>query len=325
MDDGLYKTAASGGIQLELPECFVPRLNLTIASIMNLTSRILLAAAALAAGSIGSQAQVFTYSSGGATGVDTVFSVRGRNPLDSNDYGANLGNVEQFLSSSTTVLDLQVVDPADLIATFGDLTELSFSVGAGAGSASGSIATGTVFITKPRNVAPGFDADVISGSNPLGGTPFASPSSTAPTSAGIITQGTLRNRVVGVGLQLSTLVATVVDDQVATIADSDGSSYTSLVGVSGNYGVAQTQGTVEGSTGTAAPADKIYLDFYRLNPAAGSANVSYLGAFEFSTDGSLEWYRREFIAVPEPGAYAAAGAAGLLGFALFRRTRSRRS
>jgi hypothetical protein len=294
---------------------------------MNPTHRLLLAVAALAAVTAGAQAQVFTYSSGGATGVDTLFNVRGRNAADVNDLGFNLGNVTQFLSASTTARDLPVVDPAHLTAVFGDLSELSFSVAAGANPAdtSAGIATATVFITKPRTVPDGFDADVISPSNPFGGTPFAAPSSTTPTSASSITQGTLRNRITTIGNNLTTAFATPIDDQVARIPDSAAGSYTSQVGIGGDFGaINQTQGTVEGSTGEAPPTGKIYLDFYRLNPVSGAANVTYLGAFEFSTDGSLEWYRKEFVAVPEPGAYAAAGAGGLLAFALYRRQRSRR-
>jgi hypothetical protein len=243
-------------------------------------------------------AQTFTYSSGGDAGVDTLFNVRGRNAADVNDLGVNLGNVTQFLSSRADVLELPILDPADLAAVFGDLAELSFSVAAGANPAdtSAGIAAGTVFITKPRTVPAGF----VPEDEAIGTMPFANPSSTAPTSAAIITQGTLRNRITTIGNNLTTAFATPIDDQVARIPDSAGGSYTSQVGIGGNFGVAQTQGSVEGST-DGVPTAAVFLDFYRLNPASGAANVTYLGAFELDTDGTLDWYHRDYI-VPEPSA-----------------------
>jgi hypothetical protein len=263
-------------------------------------------AAAAAVAAVPAEA-AFTFTSGsGGTPIETMFNVRQPGTTGSlYDFGANLGNIEQFRIASPVPVLLTEFSLTQLQTTFPTFGDLYFSVSAASSAAVGTVANVSAFVTKPRAGVPDFS---------LGST-FLNPNSTAPNRANVIAQGTLRNRIIGVGLGHVDF-GEDFSDTASRVLDTVSVSYTTLVEAGGNFGVAQVNGSVEGFTG-ATFNQTVYLDFYEVQPGSGPG--TYLGAFGFSPKGDLTWYSKASV-VPEPSTVVVgAGLAGLAAFTLARR------
>ena len=271
---------------------------------------------ALAAGA--TQAQVFTYNNAS----DTLLTFRQSGTGSSaNDLIVNLGSVAQFRTQSGTTF--QVYNGAGLSSTFSGaagLGNLQFSVlSAVRVSSTLGLPVQTLFLTRERS-------DLNTQSDPW----------TTRTST---SQGTTGAQISSIGSGAVSLgsgtPASVLANGVIQVADTQTFSPNGRVGAGntggGALGNLRSTFASTGVSGASVEAttpvgftglQTIRADFYELQPAAtlnSGAAATYLGYFQLSGNGSVS-----FTAVPEPSEYAALGGAGLVAFALWRRSRAAR-
>lgn len=208
----------------------------------------------------------------------------------------NLGNIFTFkgLTGTTTLTQF---DPSQLTTLFGDFDNLAFSVLATEKSAPATApyVNNTLWLTTPR-----LDINL---------------QTTPPNRGSSLSQGGTASKIASIGDGANTS-GTDLSATATTLPDNAPNSYHTFVG-SGTFN-GSTAFNVENNTGAGfTGTGLVRSDLYELIPGSGAG--TYLGYFEFSGSGSMDFVA----AVPEPSSFGLLISAGVLGLAFRRKLGAR--
>jgi hypothetical protein len=216
------------------------------------------------------QAQTFTY----AQDADLLLGFRN---LSANDYVVNLGSISSYSSLGAGTFPVTSYNAADLTTFLGGVNSLTLSI-------SGGEADNTLWLSRART-----DPDV----------------QTTPWNRSLsILQGNTSSKISILGNNAVTYGAsnpaganntlTAIVEPDSAFASPSLSSYSEVIGASGNYG-GSFPGNIEGTTGASFSSGSapLRLDLYQI--VAGSGPSTFVGSFDFNPNGSMT-----FTAVPEP-------------------------
>lgn len=264
------------------------------------TQGLLLKAIGVAVLATGVQAAPFVYNA-----QDLLLGIQS---TGANEFVANIGSASTYTGAAAgSTFAVGGYTPSQITSAFGGFDGLSLSISGDirtSGSASGPL--NTLWLTQART-------DINVQTDPWLRKSSLNQGNTGTQIDGIAAGAVTYSGTVSPGPN-NTATAVVMPTGTA-VAGNPG------VGPNGDYNGAFT-GNVQGLTqaGFSAGTTPVRLDLYEVRPGAGATlntDSTFLGYFDFNPNGSLT-----FTAVPEPGAWALLGIAGLLFVATQRMRRT---